>query len=429
MKNVLFISYLFPPMGGSGVQRSMYFAKYLPDYGYRPIVIHGSPRPQGGARDESLLEELDGRVHRLEFPAFEPASLTRPVGRALARLGRYGEGIAWRIGVLTNRIESRLSPDELVLWARRLVGRVSRIAKRTRATAIYSTAGPYSSHFLAWRVKGHTGLPWVADFRDLWTQNWTYDPHPAFRARRDRYWERVFLRDADTVLNVSEGYSKVMKTLVPQDMTAHFYVIRNGCDLSSFPHPQPQHHGARFVLSYIGVLYNAQWSDALLRALQRLNEAAVPGPGIDWHVAGRMPRDCLAKARSLGDHFRFHGYVDHGRAQELMVSSNTLLLHAIRGRNVEGNVTGKLYEYLASGRPILCLVPGPSEAAEMIKHHQAGFVANINSEGEIYQALSTLYSSWASGEPYTGAPRRELKQYDRRVLTGRLAQVFDSLLA
>lgn len=429
MKNLLFISYFFPPMGGSGVQRSMYFAKYLPDFGYRPIVIQGGPRPQGGPTDESLLEELHGQVLRREFPAFEPASFTRPVGRALARLGRYGVGIAWRIGVLTDRVENRLSPDALALWARRLVDRVTCIAKRTRAVAIYSTSDPYSNHYLAWHVQRQTGLPWVADFRDLWTQDWTYDPHPAFRARRDRYWERVFLRDADTVINVTEGYSRAMKTLAPSDRKDRFHVIRNGCDLSTFPPPRMQPHGSRFLLSYTGVLYRSRWSDALVKALRRLNGGALPGGGIEWRVAGRMPSDCLAKAQVLGNHFQFLGYVDHDKAQEVMMNSNALLLQIIRGRNAEGSVTGKLYEYLASGRPILCLEPGKSEAAEMIKRHKAGLVAQIDSEEGIYAALSELYGAWLEGKARTGASRDEIAQYDRRALTGRLAQVVDALLA
>ncbi|KKK60807.1 hypothetical protein LCGC14_3020680, partial [marine sediment metagenome] len=189
-KNVLMISYFFPPRGGPGVQRTLYFAKYLSDFGYRPLVVHGGRRPAGGPQDTSLLEELNSQVLRFEFPAFEPACLTRPFSKWLNRRGRISQGLAWRLDRLTGYLEQCVSPDELVFWADRMTNPVIQLAKRYKARMIYSTADPFSNHYLAWRVKKALGLPWVADFRDLWTQDQRYNPKPRFRARRDSRYEQ-----------------------------------------------------------------------------------------------------------------------------------------------------------------------------------------------------------------------------------------------
>jgi len=427
MKRALMITYFFPPDAGSGVQRSLYFAKYLSEFGYQPLVVHGTQRPRGGPLDYGLLDELGPEVRRFEYRGVEVAMVTAPVWKRLARMGRIGEGLAWRIGTMTDRLDQRMSPDALAMWARRLVGPVTKLARRMKADVIYSTSDPFSNHYLAWRVKRETGLPWVADFRDLWTQDWAYDPHPELRARQDRWLERKFLAEADAVLNVTEEYDRTMQGRAPPEDRGRFHVLRNGVDLARFdsaPHPRND----RFTLAYTGVLYRAQWSEALLAALKRLI-AAVPDPHtVRWEVAGRMDDWMLAAAAAaLGENFKYHGYLVREDARAMMIGSDALLLMGVRGPKATGNVPGKLYEYLGSGRPIVCLTPTRGETAELVERHRAGIVAGIDAEDEIFAALRTMYDAWATGRPMSGAPRDEVRAYDRRELTGRLAEIFDSI--
>ncbi|HDI51414.1 MAG TPA: glycosyltransferase [Bacteroidetes bacterium] len=428
MKAVLMISYVFPPVGGSGVQRTLYFTKYLPEFGYRPIVVHGGQRPQGGVQDKSLLKELNPNIIRFQFLPFELACLTVPIAKVFRNLGHIGAGLSWIIEALTNYIERRISPDELLFWALRLVNQIIQLVKRFDVKLIYSTFDPASNHYLAWQVKRRMGLPWVADFRDLW---YTKSECPAFRVRRDRHWLKVFLENADAVINVTEYDRKVMMEFVPSVPSGRFHVVRNGVDLNNFPSVR-QCRNDRFTLSYVGTLNQSQASDALVRALGRLN-AYVNGKGrnsIRWLAAGRLESQYRSSITSeLGESFAFLGYLSHDDARSLMNDSDVLLLMINRVTYADGIVPAKLYEYLASGRPILCLTPVYGEAARIVEKHNAGFIVNIDDEEEIFQALRKLYDAWAIGKPYTGASRDELWQYDRRELTRRLAKIFDECIA
>ena len=427
MKKVLMVSYLFPPTGGSGVQRSMYFAKYLPEFGYEPVVIRGGTRPGREGEDATLLSGLEDTVG-ITVPPFEPACLSEPVVRALRRCGRVGEGVAWRLKRLSRRVEMRMSPDELLLWSWRTLPVARAAVRRYRPEIIYSTSPPVCNHYIAWRLKRETGLPWTADFRDLWTENWTYGGVPAYVRRRDRAWETMFLRDADAVVAVTDGYVRSLQGLVDRAASDKVYLVRNGF-AGADRDEQADQNPSKFRLVYTGVFYSIYWSDAFLNALMRANSS--DGRCVTFATAGSMESGYRRKlSGGLGDRFAFLGYIPIAKTRRMIAGAGALLLPTVRGRRALGNVAGKLYEYLASGRPILCLSESPerSEAAQLVRKHNAGMVCQIDDEEQIYRALVDLHDRWAAGRPIQGARREDIGQYDRRVLTRRLAEVFDSCL-
>lgn len=427
LKTILMISYAFPPRGGSGVQRSLYFAKHLPAFGFRPIIIQGAASSGGGPVDSTLLKEISPETPRFEFPAFEIAHMATRLGRWLEKGGRLGSGLAWRLKNAAVGIENRLSPDGLIFWARQVFPRALHLIKRFKPDVIYSTADPLSNHYLAWMLKRHTGLPWVADFRDLWTQDWGYTFGSRHKQRSDMAWERRFLSDADAIINVSPGYDRVMRSLIPSHLWPRFHVITNGVDLSSFP-PRVVPNNARFTLSYVGVWYASRSSDALLKSIARIN-ATAGERGIRLEVAGRIANESRSGMEALGDAFRFHGYVSHKDAMQMMSRSDALLVIGIRGRNYDGVLPGKLFECLASGRPLLYLAPGEGDCFKIIERLHAGVFAPMDSEDCIYKGLSLLHNKWLLGEPLEGARRDALKEFDRYELTGKLAMLLRGVLS
>jgi glycosyltransferase involved in cell wall biosynthesis len=426
MKTALMICYHFPPVAASGVYRSLYFAKHLPSFGYKPVVVHGVKSPRGEIVDNGLLAELPAEVKMVPFPAVEPACWTRPIEKRLKRLGRIGERLCWRIRTATEAVERRMSPDASLFWARRLIRPLLEVIKRENVAILYSTSDPFSDHYLAWQLKQHTGLPWVADFRDLWTQDWTYSPAPASRVRRDLAYEQHFLHEADAVVSVSPGYTSALRGLAPTRPDSRFHVITNGFEPSAVP-SQKDVRRNRFVISFIGVLYQSQWSDAFLLAIQRLNHEVGAHRGIEWHVAGRMNRHCLDLCKSLGDSFKYLGHLDHVDAVAKSRESDALLLQVLKGKNAEGNIPSKLFEYLATGRPVLCLSSVRGDATRIIEDTRGGVVVEIDSEDQIYLALRRLYAAWKSNNAVRGACPTTLTQYERRSLTGQLASVFNEL--
>ncbi len=424
MDRVLMISYLFPPTAGSGVQRSLYFAKYLPAFGYRPIVLRGGTRPGREGEDPSLVREVEDAV-RITEPAAEPACLFENVLGWLGKRGRVGGAVAWRGRRLLRRFERRLSPDELVFWSRRALPRVRSAIARYRPSVLYSTSPPICNHYVAWRLKQETGLPWVADFRDLWTQDWGYQAGPAFSQRRDRTYERAFLCDADAVIGVTAGYVRKLKTLVHDEKHDRFHLIRNGVDLQAFP-VEPPAPADEFRLVFTGLMNGDRWSDALVEALRRINADGTRR--VTWQVAGTLDDRHLRQATELlGKQFSFEGYGPLGQARQMILQAGALLIQTIRGGGVKLNVPGKFYEYLATGRPILCLSESTSpdvEMVDLIRCHNAGLVCQMDDVDAIQDALVRLHDAWAQGSCQYGAARDEVERYDRRALTGRLAEVF-----
>jgi glycosyltransferase involved in cell wall biosynthesis len=255
-KRVLMIASAFPPTGGPGVQRSAKFAKYLPQCGWDPVVISAN----GDAdlpRDESLLADLPAGlpVHRLT--GCDP----RPALRALRRsAGPLAGKLAWRGERLINRLLAGMYPDRLVCWALRAFPRCRRLIDAHDVAVIYSTYSPASNHLLGWWLHAATGLPWVADFRDLWTDDYGYAPASRWRYWLDRALESAVLARADAVIAVSPGQRDLLAARVPQ-ASAKFVTITNGFDASDLgplpiPNeapPPPPREGA-FTLTFTGIV-------------------------------------------------------------------------------------------------------------------------------------------------------------------------------
>jgi len=419
------ISYYFPPTGGPCVQRTLYFTKYLRHWNYEPLVVHSAVVPYGFPEDSSLLAELPGDTRRFSRGISGPAGAVDLAASWLAGRGRIGRGLAWRLVAGFNWCTAGVSPDPYVFWANGLLKPLIRLVKKHGIDVLYSTSCPYSDHYLALKIKNETGIPWVADFRDLWTQDKAYVPTPGWRWRRDKCLEQAVLRTADIVVHVSPGYAAEMRKLVPSVPPEKFRVIYNGVDLGTQPRTSPA-GGSRFVLSYVGNLNTSNWSEALLSAWQLLGQHAGQ-ERVLWRVAGTMSNNVLRKAEELGDQFEFCGYLPHGKARTMMVDSDALLLLINRAPGAHGIVTGKMFEYLGSGRPILCLTPVRGDAADLVTRHRAGIVADSESVPDIYRGLRQLFDAWAAGNPVRGANHEDILAYDRRELTRQLATLFDEV--
>ena len=265
---VLMIAAAFPPTGGPGVQRTAKFAKYLPKFGWRPIVWTVD-RVDEFPRDVTLADDLPEEVvvHRSGR-----GGAVRAMQRALrgstgpSVRSRLARALGWRLDRWTQR---RSFPDAYARWARSSVRPLCRLVARQQVGAIYSTFSPPSDHLLGLALKRRTHLPWIADFRDLWTDDYRYDePSPA-RARADRCLEQEILRAADVVIGVTKTQTEVLASRLPSSR-AKFVTITNGFDPSDFSGlPETTNEEARnvgrFVLAYIGRLDHRRAVDGVAR--------------------------------------------------------------------------------------------------------------------------------------------------------------------
>ncbi len=430
---VLMIAYAFPPTGGPGVQRSAKFAKYLPQFGWLPTVWTVADA-DGLPRDQTLCDELPPEVTVCPQGIGSGVVAMRRTlrGFANARAGegltglaaRFAKAVDWRVD---QWITASLLPDDCIGWARRSVGPLLHRLQTESFDVLYSTFSPASNHWLALELRRRTGLPWVADFRDLWTDDCRYrEPSPQRHAAH-RQLEQQVLEQADVVIGVTPRQTEILAGHVPHQREK-FLTITNGFDPDDFSDPSVSvDRRDEFVLSYVGRFDLSQTSDAWFAALQTFVESL--GNQRDrfvFRIVGFVNKSAQAKLLATGARCEFVGYVAHREAIAAMCQADALLVSAPTGPNGDSVIRAKLFEYLASRRPILVVGPRDGECERIVRSCQAGIAATF-SERCIVTALRRLFRAWVDGEPLPGARPDRLQAFDRAELTRRLAAVFDQL--
>lgn len=429
---LLLVSYYYPPMGGAGVQRALKFSKYLGEFGVQPVVL--AAEDASYLQDPSLLADVPAGVEVLRVP-FQPL-LQRALARRTAAAGTSAAAPAtpsrarWRDAALGLWAAAQF-PDDKAGWARRALAPARALLRDERIEMILSSAPPMAAHALARRLAREVGLPWVADYRDLWTDNPGYLA-PGWRRVLDRGTEARWLRQAAGVVTVTPGWQQRFERQLGAATPVAF--IPNGYDEADFnalPAPPSAPADGAFRLVHTGSFYGPRDPATLLDGLARYLAAAPAG------AAGARPLR-LRLVGTIGSRFdavlaRFdarhpgvverRAYVPHPEALAEMVAADALLLvvgAGAPGRDgavVAGTLPGKVFEYLRSGRPVLLLGDPQGDAAQLLRRHGRGWVADETQPAQIAEALARMMAAPAPPAP----PGADVTRFERRALAGELA--------
>lgn len=451
---VLCIAYVFPPLGGSGVYRTTKFVKYLPQFGWAPIVVCGDHGLLFGlSLDPTLLSDVPPEARVLRMPFVSPYGVRSRLKRLLrisadesrqeAAAPGGGSGTAGgsksggparealrRLGRALKPIES--PPIDIAFyWALSIVPLCRRVIEAENVDVIYTSADPYSDHLAGWMLKRLTGRPWVADFRDPWTQAWNYD-RQGLRRRIDLFTEQCVLHDADRIIGVTPSQTQGLRDLIPRRHPADFTTIENGFDEQDFLYEYNQACPARLeqdgkvTLAHVGIVYDGTVLP-LLQALEQLRSCTAR-----LHVqfvGGLAPTESRWLAsHSLKAKVRVSPRVSHRQAVAFMRSADALLLAFGNGPRWTGHYPGKLFEYMRSGRPIILVGP-QGEANRLLEASGTGIRLPLERQAEAAAMLSLLARDPAEFRARYYHPNPTLIAcYERRALTGRLAALFDELV-
>jgi glycosyltransferase involved in cell wall biosynthesis len=428
-RRVLLVSYFFPPVGGGGMLRALKLAKYLPVAGWEPEVL-GADDPRYHLRDDAALGEVDCPVHRA--PARRHPSLARMLGLVSEGGGRAssssvggvrGAGLRGRLRTFFARLGDL--PDQQVGWSRAARSLALKLARQGRYCAVWTTSPPASAHLVGLTLKRELGLTWVADLRDSWTLGPFFRPPTSFHRLLQRRWEGEVIAETDAVVCATPRMGEFYRRAYPSQADK-VGVIINGYDEEDFlgsdrlePYP-----GA--VIGHAGTFYGARRPDAFLTALETV-AAERPGAGLRFVEAGTSgleAEDALnGFVRRRPDLITRLGNLPHRRALEEMARCRLLLLVVGNQPGSETVLTGKLFEYLRLGRPILACCP-PGDAADLVRSLGAGSLADPDDAPGIAAALRRLLDD--PPEP----PRRErITTYERSRLAGEMAALFERLRA
>ena len=405
---VLLVTMYFPPAGGGGVQRSLKLAQYLPALGIETHVL-APEDPKWVHRDPELLVPTQAWVHRVRYLG--------PRARKPAEELRAADGLERALVQAQVTARRLLVPDASVTWNLTAIPAAIRLARGEGIDAVLTTSPPGSVHFVGAAVQKATGARWLADLRDPLVAN----PHrradtTATRARQaaNERLARLVVGRADAVSCVSEAIADEVRTLEPRGIVR---TIPNGCDFDDFAGLEYR-PGSRFRITHTGSFFGKRDPKPFLRALRDSGLDVVARFVGDFRSTDREWAEGLA----LGDRLELVEYAPRTESLRLQRDSEALLLLVPdaggRGRGV---LSGKVFEYLAAGRPILAVVPPDGAAAGLVRETGAGIVVAPDDVDGIRDALAGLHARFANG----GLPAVELSEDDRRRLS-RQARVEDT---
>jgi glycosyltransferase involved in cell wall biosynthesis len=449
-KYVLMVGYIFPPLGGSGVYRMAKFVKYLPQFGWKPVVVSGTnPHVFGTGLDASLVAEVPQEAHIARVPHVSLRGPRRMAKRLVAgradgpaprAAAKQGEGNLFEPGSLARKshtvrtINTVFEPiefppiDDAFYWALRIVPHCLRLIRQRDVKVIYTTSFPYSDHLAGLLLRRLTGLPWVADFRDPWSEQ------PDVRMTGWRRWcdvtaERWVLHRADRIIGVSPTWVADLRALAPWRRADDFALIENGYDEEDFAAEsdavriQPARPGS--ALTHVGHAY----SGALLPLLRAIEDLGGNALGLRLRFIGRLPEPDAHQLAAVAGNMAevVEERLPHAEAIREMRMAHALLLLVSNESGWVGHYPGKLFEYLAAGRPILAVGPA-GDASRLLEASGAG-VRLPTERPEEAAALLRLLACDPDGfrSQYFHPDMRVIARYERRALTARLADVFDEL--
>ena len=415
-KKVLILSYYWPPSGGSGVQRWMYFAKYLKQLGWEPIVITVDEKQASYPQlDQSLLKEVEG-IRVIKTATREPLRLYSRLNSGSSAQGIPQGEVNTKsfFGQLAAYIRGNyFIPDARKGWVAFAVKAAQKLLKQENIKHLITTGPPHSTHLVGLQLIDFFQLNWWADFRDPWTDvfyNKQMRRSHSSQAK-DAQLEKTVLQKASGVITTIGG--ELHQSLIAKAPDQNFITLANGFDpdlingIDSLP-PKDVFH-----IVYTGLLTQQQAYPSVLKALRQLKGDRP----IRFSLAGNIAKRTLEEIRTALPNVEvvYHGYLDHAAAIALMKSGHLLLNFIFTGATTQ-MISGKLLEYFATQVPVLSLGDPLSAAGEFIAK---GTCAKMI-ENDDHLAIVAFIQSLFEADKAPLNKMENLSEWSRKALTERL---------
>ena len=423
MKKVLIITYYWPPAGGPGVQRWLKFVKYLPSFDIKPVVFVPE-NPTYPITDESFQKEVAEDLELVKFPIKEPYSAA----------SKFSSGSSETIskGIIPSEKKQNFIqrfmlfvrgnffiPDARKAWVKPASSYLKEYLVENEISTVITTGPPHSLHLIGLTLKQNSSIRWIADFRDPWT---TIGYHnklkltPWAKAKHKKL-ERKVLEGADHIIVTSNVTKSEFANITSQPIS----VITNGYDDVSI---EPVSPDERFSISHIGTLLTERNPMVLWDVLRDLTvEDNTFKSLLQINLIGSVGKEVLERLEKndLSRYLNLKGYVDHKTAISYQHRAQLLLLVEIDSEETKCIIPGKLFEYMASGRPILALGPSGSDVEEILTRTNTGRYFQYDQEEELKQAIVDYFQSFRRKELESHGIG--IQAYHRKNLTKRLAEI------
>ena len=423
MFKVLVIAYYFPPMGLSGVQRTLKFVKYMKNYNWEPTVLTAGATAYY-AHDFSLLEEAENAK----------VKVVRVGGKDInSRIAQKGtvKMPAEKVRKLLSRLSATFFiPDNKKGWCKKAIIKARELLQNEKFDLIFATGPPFSGFNMAVKLKNEFNLPLVIDYRDLWFgSQFGFYPTP-LHSYRHKKMEYAALKSADKIIvinrKIKEKILSAYKFLTFDDV----FIIQQGFDQEDFKDlPIDKKIKTKMIFTYMGIFYEFITPKYFLRAFKNLIvERPEIGSRIELHFVGilRKENEKLIRKFELQEFVKSYGYLNHREALVKAVSSDVLWMMVGRCRNADTVTTGKIYEYFGTRKPIFaCIADGALKNS--LNDYKASFIVEPDDIDGIKNMMLNIYNLYNKNQ--LPIPDEEFVEKHRRdFLTDELTKQFSFLI-
>lgn len=429
----LIITYYWPPASSVGVRRWLRFAEQLPESGIQPVICHPKD-PSYPLVDHDRDIRNKGKMDFLEVPIFEWRDLymkLKPQKKSGQQVERNKidsvyhldkKRIDW-IQRISLWVRANLTiPDARAAWIRPCSKAINDHIKHNPVDIIISTGPPHTCHVIADRVKkNHPQIPWIADFRDPWTGGAYFNllPLSSFGFKRHKVMEKRVLQNADMVTTVSWTWAEQLKGLGANEVE----VITNGIDERQFLSDQTPPED-KYILSHVGTLYKDRSAGMLWRSLSEyLSKNQGFRSRFELRLIGQIGEGVRQDLRDYGldDVVNELGVLTHQQAIHEMQRSHALLLVVNYAQDHKGRIPAKVFEYVASRRPILLIGPEDGDIHKVLKGHYINISHEENDPRVYTDSLDKLFNDQVEAEV-------DISRFENKPLTDQLADLINRLV-
>ena len=427
--NILIITYYWPPSGGSGVQRWVFFAKYLKQLGHNPIVLTVDQKYASyNLIDNSLTNQVkDIETHKTySFETLKLYSLFKSGNKTKAIPQSYIPNQS-----LFDKIASfiRLNffiPDSRIGWNYFAFKKAKKLIEKNNINCVITTGPPHSTHLIGKKITEKFKLKWIVDLRDPWAE--IFYLKNKFRLKYAKKLNLKFeldvLNSTDSIITtVGDRYQNIIKEKLSN--SKKFHKIYNGYDKSVYDKIK-EIKPASFNIVFTGILSKNHNYQAFYEVLSILYEK-YNDLDIIFTFAGKIDKE-IKKLYSEKIHFIDRGYVIHEKAIEIIKSSHLLINFNYLNTEQTDMVSGKLIEYLASGSPIINFSNSAEESNSLLKNSIKSFNAESNEVIKVVNFIKKEYDIWLDGNYEKDIPKN-IESLSREKLTYKLVKLIKNLVA
>jgi glycosyltransferase involved in cell wall biosynthesis len=411
-KRILFVLGQFYPEGGIAVLRHLRYIRYLMSIEIELLVL---------APDKIHIESEDLSLKKYIPPNINIIRYRH--SNSFLKEDKISYLIPFFLRSRINAFLKSMPPDyDFWGWFFPGIRCAVKVMKEYSPSVIYSSSSPYGLHLLSFLISRLFHVPWVADFRDEWSEN-PFRSYIKMRAWLDRKLEEVTLRYADNIIVTTEAYKEQLINISP-DIKEKVYVIPNSFFIDDFDKPM-EFRNERFTITYVGSFYSHQQPSTIIKSLRSLCDS---GNINENDILLRIYGVWDGKPDNLAPYVKVLGSVTHDKAIYAMRSSdvNYLIVAKERGR---GNVPGKIWEYIASGRPIIAEVPVPGESFTVLnKLNYPSEIVDCADEVALGKAILKHFKIWKKERTYYSTLPLGIADHDSISMSKRLTEIIDSAL-